>query len=81
METKLRILESHAFSRLFMKIKLITLAQKTQAQTKTGALLRLIPMEFAFMESGDIARQIAKFTSNMVLKPIVIDFMICQENL
>ena len=65
---------SHVFSHLFMKIKLITLAQE-RIPTKTGARLRLIPMEFAYTESLDIVRQIAQVMSNMVMNRKIANFV------
>ena len=72
-ETIWRTLVSRVFSHLFMKIKLITPAQE-RVPTKIGARLRLIPMEFAYTESGDIVRQIAEVKSNMVIKLIISKF-------
>ena len=67
METNWRKLVSPVFSHLFMKIKLITLAQE-RILTKIGARLRLIPMEFAYTQSGVIVRQIVRVKYNMVIK-------------
>ena len=70
-----KILVRHVYSHLFMKIILITLAQE-RIPTKIGARLRLIPMEFAYTESGDIARRIAQVKSNMVIEIIITMFYI-----
>ena len=68
------MLANNVFFHLFMKILLITLAQE-RIPTKIGARLRLIPMEFAYTESGDIVRQIAEVKSNMVKKLIILNFV------
>ena len=74
MDTNRRTLVSHVFSLLFMKIILITLAQK-RIPTKIGAQLRLVQIEFANMECGDIVRQIAEVKSNMTIKLIITNFV------
>ena len=68
------MLVNHVFFHLFMKILLITLAQE-RIPTKIGARLRLIPMEFASTESGDIVRQIVQVNSNMEVKLIITIFL------
>ena len=72
-ETNRKMLVNHVFFHLFTKILLITLAQE-RIPTKIGARLRLIPMEFAYTESGDIVRQIAQVKSNMVINLIIKTF-------
>ena len=74
-ETNRKMLVNHAFFHLFMKILLITLAQE-RILTRIGARLRLIPMEFAYTENGDIVLQIAQVKSNMVIKLIIKTFHI-----
>ena len=71
------MLANNVFFHLSMKILLITLAQE-RIPTKIGARLRLIPMEFAYTESGDIARRIAQVKSNMVIEIIITMFYIKQ---
>ena len=59
-------LVSHAFSHLFMKVILITLAHVIRA-VEIGALQRLILMEFEATISGDTVRRIAEVISNIVM--------------
>ena len=80
MVTNRRILVRHVYSHLFMKIILITLAQE-RTPTKIGARLRLIPMEFACTESGDIVRQIAQVKSTMVINRNITNFVHFHETL
>ena len=68
------MLVNNVFFHLSMKILLITLAQE-RIPTKIGARLRLILMEFAYTESGDIVRQIAQVMSNMVIKLKITNFI------
>ena len=70
MEDHQRTLVNHAFSHLFITIKLITLAQG-RIPTKIGARSRLIPMDLAYAENGEIVPQIVQVRSNMVIKLII----------